>query len=195
MPAASGTCRSRCRSIGVSVADSLKALEYLFRADVDPVNVAAIIIEPVQGEGGFHPAPTELARRPAQDLRPARHPADRRRGPDRLRAHRQDVRHREFRRRARPDHHRQIARRRLPAVGRDRQGGDHGRAGARRPRRHLCRQPDRLRGRTGRARRDRGGKADRPRQYARRARSRAISPASPSATTRSRCRRSAAPAQ
>ena len=44
----------------VSVADSLKALEYLFRADVDPVNVAAIIIEPVQGEGGFHPAPTEL---------------------------------------------------------------------------------------------------------------------------------------
>jgi 4-aminobutyrate aminotransferase/(S)-3-amino-2-methylpropionate transaminase len=45
---------------GVSVADSLRAIDYLFRADVDPVNVAAIIIEPVQGEGGFHPAPTEL---------------------------------------------------------------------------------------------------------------------------------------
>jgi 4-aminobutyrate aminotransferase/(S)-3-amino-2-methylpropionate transaminase len=45
---------------GVSVADSLKALDLLFRADVDPVNVAAIIIEPVQGEGGFHPAPAEL---------------------------------------------------------------------------------------------------------------------------------------
>jgi len=45
---------------GVSVADSLRAIEYLFRADVDPVNVAAFIIEPVQGEGGFHPAPTEL---------------------------------------------------------------------------------------------------------------------------------------
>ena len=45
---------------GVTVADSLKAIDYLFRADVDPVNVAAIIIEPVQGEGGFHPAPTEL---------------------------------------------------------------------------------------------------------------------------------------
>jgi 4-aminobutyrate aminotransferase / (S)-3-amino-2-methylpropionate transaminase / 5-aminovalerate transaminase len=44
----------------VSVTDSLKALDYLFRADVDPVNVAAIIIEPVQGEGGFHPAPTDL---------------------------------------------------------------------------------------------------------------------------------------
>ena len=45
---------------GVTVADSLKALDLLFRADVDPVDVAAIIIEPVQGEGGFHPAPTEL---------------------------------------------------------------------------------------------------------------------------------------
>lgn len=45
---------------GVTVADSLKALDLLFRADVDPIDVAAIIIEPVQGEGGFHPAPTEL---------------------------------------------------------------------------------------------------------------------------------------
>ncbi|MBL8578288.1 MAG: 4-aminobutyrate--2-oxoglutarate transaminase [Mesorhizobium sp.] len=45
---------------GVTVADSLRAIEYLFRADVDPVNVAAFILEPVQGEGGFHPAPTEL---------------------------------------------------------------------------------------------------------------------------------------
>jgi len=45
---------------GVSVADSMRAIEYLFRADVDPINVAAFIIEPVQGEGGFHPAPTEL---------------------------------------------------------------------------------------------------------------------------------------
>jgi 4-aminobutyrate aminotransferase/(S)-3-amino-2-methylpropionate transaminase len=45
---------------GITVADSLRAIDYLFRADVDPVNVAAIIIEPVQGEGGFHSAPTEL---------------------------------------------------------------------------------------------------------------------------------------
>ena len=85
---------------GVTVADTLKAIEYLFRADVDPVNVAAIIIEPVQGEGGFHPAPTELLEGAALDLRPARHPAHRRRGADRFCAHRQDVRHREFRRRA-----------------------------------------------------------------------------------------------
>lgn len=45
---------------GVSVADTLKAMDFLFRADIDPANVAAIIIEPVQGEGGFLPAPTEL---------------------------------------------------------------------------------------------------------------------------------------
>ena len=45
---------------GVSVADSLSALERLFKADVDPNRVAAIIVEPVQGEGGFYEAPREL---------------------------------------------------------------------------------------------------------------------------------------
>ncbi|GGF04042.1 4-aminobutyrate transaminase [Stappia taiwanensis] len=45
---------------GVSVADALRSLDLLFRADIDPSDVAAIIIEPVQGEGGFLPAPAEL---------------------------------------------------------------------------------------------------------------------------------------
>jgi 4-aminobutyrate aminotransferase len=45
---------------GVSVADTLGALHTLFKADVDPKRVAAIIIEPVQGEGGFYIAPPEL---------------------------------------------------------------------------------------------------------------------------------------
>ncbi len=45
---------------GVTVADSVEALHRLFKADVDPKRVAAIIIEPVQGEGGFYPAPPEL---------------------------------------------------------------------------------------------------------------------------------------
>lgn len=45
---------------GVTVAETLRALEFLFRADIEPAQVAAIIVEPVQGEGGFHPAPTEL---------------------------------------------------------------------------------------------------------------------------------------
>ncbi|MEP9372401.1 4-aminobutyrate--2-oxoglutarate transaminase [Mesorhizobium sp. KR1-2] len=45
---------------GVSVADTMRALDLLFRADIEQAHVAAIIIEPVQGEGGFHPAPTDL---------------------------------------------------------------------------------------------------------------------------------------
>ena len=45
---------------GVTVEDSLKALQFLFKADVEPERVAAIILEPVQGEGGFHAAPPEL---------------------------------------------------------------------------------------------------------------------------------------
>jgi 4-aminobutyrate aminotransferase/(S)-3-amino-2-methylpropionate transaminase len=47
-------------SSGVTVAESLRALAFLFSADVEPERVAAIIIEPVQGEGGFHVAPREL---------------------------------------------------------------------------------------------------------------------------------------
>jgi 4-aminobutyrate aminotransferase/(S)-3-amino-2-methylpropionate transaminase len=42
---------------GVTEAMSLAAIELLFKADVDPKRVAAIVIEPVQGEGGFFPAP------------------------------------------------------------------------------------------------------------------------------------------
>lgn len=45
---------------GTTVADSLKALDFLFAADVHPRGVAAIIVEPIQGEGGFNPVPPEL---------------------------------------------------------------------------------------------------------------------------------------
>ena len=45
---------------GVSVAHSLAALGALFKSDVEPSRVAAMIIEPVQGEGGFYPAPNEF---------------------------------------------------------------------------------------------------------------------------------------
>lgn len=44
----------------VSVEQSIDALCMLFKADVAADEVAAIIIEPVQGEGGFHPAPRAL---------------------------------------------------------------------------------------------------------------------------------------
>ena len=45
---------------GISVGDSLKAVNDLFLADIAPSDVAAIIVEPVQGEGGFYPAPVEF---------------------------------------------------------------------------------------------------------------------------------------
>lgn len=47
---------------GVTSADSIAAVETLFKADIDPKRVAAIIFEPVQGEGGFKPAPAEFVR-------------------------------------------------------------------------------------------------------------------------------------
>lgn len=47
---------------GISTADAMDSLNKLFKADLDPGRVAAIIIEPVQGEGGFYPAPAELMR-------------------------------------------------------------------------------------------------------------------------------------
>ena len=42
---------------GISEAQSLSTLSWLFKTDVEPSRVAAIIIEPVQGEGGFYVAP------------------------------------------------------------------------------------------------------------------------------------------
>jgi 4-aminobutyrate aminotransferase/(S)-3-amino-2-methylpropionate transaminase len=44
----------------ISVRDSLKALQNLFKVDIAPIDVAAIIVEPVQGEGGFYSAPTKF---------------------------------------------------------------------------------------------------------------------------------------
>ena len=43
--------------LGVTAAASLAALEQLFKNDIQADRVAAIIIEPVQGEGGFYPVP------------------------------------------------------------------------------------------------------------------------------------------
>lgn len=48
--------------LDVTVEDALKYLGFIFKADADPSAIAAIIIEPVQGEGGFHQAPPELMR-------------------------------------------------------------------------------------------------------------------------------------
>ncbi len=48
---------------GITVDDTMEAIELLFKCDVEAACVAAIIIEPVQGEGGFYIAPKELMAR------------------------------------------------------------------------------------------------------------------------------------
>ena len=47
---------------GISVADAMRSVEHLFKYDIEPGRVAAIILEPVQDEGGFYVAPPEFAR-------------------------------------------------------------------------------------------------------------------------------------
>jgi 4-aminobutyrate aminotransferase / (S)-3-amino-2-methylpropionate transaminase / 5-aminovalerate transaminase len=42
---------------GVTTDDAIESLEELFQIDVDPASVACVVLEPVQGEGGFIPMP------------------------------------------------------------------------------------------------------------------------------------------
>ena len=48
---------------GVSSDGAIAALEHLFKADVDPTTVACVVLEPVQGEGGFIPMPPDYPAR------------------------------------------------------------------------------------------------------------------------------------
>ena len=48
---------------GLSPDDALVALSHLFKQDVDPASVACVVLEPVQGEGGFIPMPDDFPRR------------------------------------------------------------------------------------------------------------------------------------
>src|SRR5207342_2264164 len=45
---------------GVTTEDALAGLELLFKQDVDPQSVACMVLETVQGEGGFIPMPAEF---------------------------------------------------------------------------------------------------------------------------------------
>ncbi|SLN44307.1 4-aminobutyrate aminotransferase PuuE [Roseovarius albus] len=47
---------------GITIDHAKAAITQLFKAALDPDRVAAIILEPVQGEGGFYQAPVELMR-------------------------------------------------------------------------------------------------------------------------------------
>ena len=116
-------------------------------------DVAALIVEPIQGQAGavdlgadYLAAARELTSRGGR-------PADLRRGAVRHGAHRPAVRGAGLRRHPGPPDHRQGARRRLP--GRSGAGERRGGGGApvRRPRQHLRRRPARLRA-------DRGGDRD-----------------------------------
>src|SRR6266702_1651738 len=97
-------------------AEALDVITGLIHTQVGEQNVAAVVIEPIQGEGGFVVPPD-----------------------GRL------VRLRSRRRGARPDHHGQGHRRRVPAGRGDRAGRDDGRRAPGRARRHLRREPRRLR--------------------------------------------------
>jgi 4-aminobutyrate aminotransferase / (S)-3-amino-2-methylpropionate transaminase / 5-aminovalerate transaminase len=48
---------------GISSDDAIKGLELLFKQDVDPQSVACVVLEPVQGEGGFIVMPEDFPRR------------------------------------------------------------------------------------------------------------------------------------
>ena len=139
--------------------------------DIDAVRAAltdeyaAMIVEPIQGEGGVVVPPADYLKRVADACHAVGALADRRRGADLHRPHRPLVRVRARRRRARHPDLREGRRRRLPAGGLhgDRRGDVHD--PARRPRRHLRGQPARVpRGRRGAAR-DRGREAGRARRH------------------------------
>ena len=119
----------------------------LFAGAVPPSEVAAVLVEPIQGEGGYLVPPASFLPGLRAAVRPPRHPADRRRGAVGHRPHRQDVRLPALGRGARHPDARQG-----PRLGpADRDGGreeeHHGALDARRPRQHLRRQPALLRGR------------------------------------------------
>ncbi len=144
---------------------------------------AAVIVEPIQGEGGYVVPEDDFLRAAARAVRSPRDPADRRRGPVGRGPYRQDV--------GRPALGRRAGH---PADGKGHRLGDAGRRddrevgpddlGSRRPRQHLRRQPGRPRG----AARDRPAARERPdrqRRHPRPARSRTRSGRCSSATRRS----------
>lgn len=60
MPAGVFHGRYPSQSQGISVDDAMESIENIFSTDMVPQDVAAIVLEPVQGEGGFNVAPQEF---------------------------------------------------------------------------------------------------------------------------------------
>ena len=115
-------CPSRNEYRGLSAAEALAALERALVTQVAAETVAAIVIEPVQGEGGFVVAPQEFmdgVRRLCDEHGIVMVVDEVQTG---FRAHRQAVCDRALRRRARSDHDREVGGDGAAALGRDRQG-------------------------------------------------------------------------
>ncbi len=106
--------------------------------------VAAVILEPVQGEGGFVPVPAGLLAGSAKALRRTRHSADPGRSAIGFLSHGSLGSLRTLRCRAGYLDMGQIDGRRLADRRGHRQGGRHGRSSTGNDRRHLRRQPGRL---------------------------------------------------
>jgi 4-aminobutyrate aminotransferase/4-aminobutyrate aminotransferase/(S)-3-amino-2-methylpropionate transaminase len=49
--------------LGISIDDAIAGIEKIFKNDIEASRVAAFIVEPVQGEGGYIPAPAEFLQR------------------------------------------------------------------------------------------------------------------------------------
>ena len=63
MPASVFHARYPSAVQGITIDAALASLDALFTQDIAPQDVAAIVLEPVQGEGGFHAAPVEFMAR------------------------------------------------------------------------------------------------------------------------------------
>lgn len=63
MPAGVFHARYPVPSKGISVDDAIESIENIFAEDVAAHDVAAIVLEPVQGEGGFNVVPAEFLKR------------------------------------------------------------------------------------------------------------------------------------
>jgi 4-aminobutyrate aminotransferase/4-aminobutyrate aminotransferase/(S)-3-amino-2-methylpropionate transaminase len=54
--------RYPCELHGVSVGDAIDSIHTIFKSEIESQRVAAIVVEPITGEGGYYPAPAEFLR-------------------------------------------------------------------------------------------------------------------------------------